>query len=438
MKTGELSWIDGFVKRIKPHIHLRSEDGILILPPNKVYKVNESAYGILSSLLNGKKIRQLKMIHDGERASQVHWFFCDLKSFYQGCGGNIDLRRATDRVQFGFDFTRLPILGEIALTYRCNNFCRFCYAKCGSNTKTGEMTTVDVKRIITIFKEKAKIPFFSFTGGEPLLRTDLEELIRFARKKKLSVNLITNGTLIDGARARSLKKSGLGSAQVSVESAEKELHDFLTGAEGSYEKTLAGIRNLQAAGIPVQTNTTLSQPNVPGIDAFPEFLATLGIKRFAMNLFIPSGRGLTNENLFFPYSRIGNVVESVRKKAESLNLTFFWYSPTPHCHYNPIARGLGNKSCAAMDGLISVSPEGNVLPCSSYPESLGNLLNNDFNAIWFSSRAAYFKTKKYAPSECDGCTQFTACQAACPLYWQYAGTDEIKCIKGTHKEKSSA
>ena len=145
-----------------------------------------------------------------------------------------------------------------------------------------------------------------------------------------------------------------------------------------------------------------------------------------MNLYIPSGRGLHFKELFYPYSKIGRVIEDIRKEAYKQKLTFYWYSPVPYCYYNPVARGLGNKSCAAMDGLISISPTGSVLPCSSYPESLGNLLYEDFNDIWFSRRAAYFKQKHFAPAECSGCEKFTACQSACPLYWQYAGTGELR------------
>jgi radical SAM protein with 4Fe4S-binding SPASM domain len=120
------------------------------------------------------------------------------------------------------------------------------------------------------------------------------------------------------------------------------------------------------------------------------------------------------------------VIESVRQAARVEGMTFYWYSPVPHCIYNPLARGLGNKSCAAMDGLLSVSPSGDVLPCSSYPMPMGNLLREGFRSVWFSPRAAHFKNKHYAPAECEGCESFRACQAACPLYWQRAGTGEIR------------
>jgi radical SAM protein with 4Fe4S-binding SPASM domain len=293
------------------------------------------------------------------------------------------------------------------------------------------MGLAEIERIIRVFKDDAKIPFFSFTGGEPLLRDDLEEMIRYARRGGLQVNLITNGILASPRRARSLFRAGLRTAQVSVESPDAETHDLLTARPGSFAGTLAGIRNLQRAGISVQTNTTVTATNSADAPRMPAFLQSLRVDRFAMNLYLPPGSsrdaaGPFAEGLFVPYSRAGAIIESVRSAARARGMTFYWYSPIPHCHYNTIARGLGNKSCAAMDGLLSVSPAGDVLPCSSYPEPMGNLLTQDFRDIWFSPRAGYFKNKEYAPAECAGCGSFTACQAACPLYWRFAGTSEIR------------
>jgi radical SAM protein with 4Fe4S-binding SPASM domain len=102
-----------------------------------------------------------------------------------------------------------------------------------------------------------------------------------------------------------------------------------------------------------------------------------------------------------------------------------WYSPTPLCLFNPLAAGLGNKSCAACDGLLSVSPAGDVLPCSSYPEPVGNLLREPFDRIWNAARSRFFRTKAYAPAECTGCEDFDACAGACPLYWSAMGTSEL-------------
>jgi radical SAM protein with 4Fe4S-binding SPASM domain len=153
----------------------------------------------------------------------------------------------------------------------------------------------------------------------------------------------------------------------------------------------------------------------------PAFLATLGVKRFAMNLFIPTAAAPASAELFLSYGAIGPVVDAVAAAARAAGLTFYWYSPTPFADFNPIARGLGNKSCAAADGLLSVAPDGAVLPCSSWNEPLGYLLKDDFRTLWYGEQAAWYQAKNFAPEYCRPCPSFVACQGACPLYWRYAG-----------------
>jgi radical SAM protein with 4Fe4S-binding SPASM domain len=431
-----LAWIDEFFYKIKDYIFLRDEDAVLILPPNRVYKLNPTGLVLLKHLFSGKSIRDFPGLVSETRKRDVNNFFSDFKAVYENKMTDPDHALAVDRTQFTFDFTALPILGELALTYKCNNRCVFCYAGCGSSVghtcispdqadSTKELSTRQIKAIIRIFRDEAKIPFFSFTGGEPLLRKDLEALIAYAGKLKLHTNLISNGTLATPERAERLASSGLKTAQISLESVDPDIHDVLTGITGAWRRTIDGIKNLMGAGISVQTNTTLTKKNIGNIGELPAFLSEMGVHRFAMNLFIPPANGPVDDSLFLPYSKTGSIVDEIRREAKKAGLTFFWYSPIPHCLYNPIARGLGNKSCAAMDGLLSVAPNADVLPCSSYPESMGNILRDSFREIWFSERARYFKNKRYAPDECTGCDKFVACQGACPLYWKYAGTSEI-------------
>jgi radical SAM protein with 4Fe4S-binding SPASM domain len=419
-----LGWIYGFWNSLSPYAYARLEDEVVILPPNLVYKTNRTGASLLAHLSAGGRFEDIPGFSD-ERAAQVEEFFVSLKAAYEGKPVELG------RVAYGFDFTRLPVLGEIAVTYRCDNRCRFCYAGCGDTEAaerafgTHELDTAGFKKVIDIFRDEAKIPFFSFTGGEPLIRSDIEELAAYAVSRGLRVNLVTNGRLATPARAASLLAAGLSTAQVSVEAPEPVMHDELCGAPGAFDETIAGIRAMMAAGISVQTNSTLTRLNRDALLELPAFVAGLGVRRMSMNLFIPVGSGATATDLFIPYSETGAFVDEVRKRAHAAGVEFFWYSPTPMCLYNPIARGLGNKSCAACDGLLSVSPSGDVLPCSSWPEPVGNLLADGFDAVWFSDKAAWFKEKKYAPPECRACSSFTACQAACPLYWRHAGYGEL-------------
>jgi radical SAM protein with 4Fe4S-binding SPASM domain len=246
----------------------------------------------------------------------------------------------------------------------------------------------------------------------------------------LVVNLVSNGTLADDARAASLYAAGLRTAQISVEATEPGLHDFLAGRAGAFDETISGIRALIKAGVSVQTNTTITRLNQEEAVAMPAFLASLGISRFAMNMYIP-GDQPAREELLLAYDEIGPVVDRVRKAAFQAGLTFYWYSPTPFCYFNPIARGMGNKSCAAADGLISVAANGDLLPCSSWDEPMGNLLKTPFRELWFSRRAQFFKNKQFAPASCRECSSFTACQGACPLYWQSCGEGLLENQKST-------
>jgi len=433
----DLSWVRGFWESVRDYVFVREEDKVVILPPNMVYKTNKTGLEILAMLDSGALFEWLRGIDDA-RLRDIASFLSDIKAICEG------RQVATERVAYGLDFTKLPILGEIAVTYRCNNRCLFCYAGCGSGGSCGhgnaaerEMETREIERVIDIFREKAKIPFFSFTGGEPLLRDDLESLIAYASGRHLRVNLITNGTLASPERARSLYRAGLRTAQVSLESPDPAIHDSLCGAPGSHAGTLAGIEALADAGIRVQTNSTITLPNRESLFSMPAYLRDLGVLRFSMNLYIPAANAARAPELFVPYSETGVFVDEIRKRAHAAGLTFYWYSPTPLCIYNPVARGLGNKSCAAADGLLSVDPAGNILPCSSYPESLGNLLEEDFAGLWFSERASYFKHKRYAPESCLRCGSFTACQAACPLYWTYAGYGELERAASGNPERAA-
>lgn len=442
MISPDLAWIDDFWAKAGKRIFAREEDGVLILPPNRVYKANSTAAALVSYLKRGGRATSLKLPSADARRDTAS-FFGDLAALYRG---DEPQNGTVASVSYDFSFTRLPVLAELAVTYRCNNACRFCYAKCDEKGLSGallaaerrpELTTKEFERILKVFSREARVPFFSFTGGEPLLREDLERLTATSLKLGLSTNLVTNGTLADRSRARSLKKAGLGSAQVSVEAPTAAVHDSLVGRTGAFEETMAGIAALTSAGIPTQTNTTITRENIELAASMPAFLASLGVQRFAMNLFIPTRGSATDgaestgkeastgAELFVPYEEIGPVVDSVARAAKAAGLIFYWYSPTPFCSYNPIARGLGNKSCAAADGLLSVAPDGSVLPCSSWDEPIGNLVADDFRSIWFAPAAAFYKEKRFAPAGCSSCASFTACQGACPLYWRFTGTGPV-------------
>jgi len=428
----DLKWVDDFIESIRPYVRVREEDNLFILMPNQVYRLNLTAVKIMKYLLSGGRIKHIeKRISRNEKPfGELFNFFCDINAIMRGCLHAGQKRKAVDEVPFETPFSMLPVLSEIALTYRCNLRCAFCYASCNCTRRdllAEEMTTRQVKLVIDKISEEAKVPSMSFTGGEPTLRADLPQLIRYARKKEMRVNLITNGTLCTKKFVTRLVRAGLNSVQVSLEGPTPQLHDSVTGSPGSFEGTIHGIKNFVAAGIHTHTNTTINRRNAAHCDGLLELIKNLGLDKFSMNVIIPSGAGDDNyDALYVHYGEIGDIVRNIRKKALKLGLEFMWYSPTPLCMFNPIAEGLGNKACACCDGLLSVSPSGDILPCSSYPESVGNLLTADFLTIWHSPKARYFTEKKFIPPLCDDCTKRDLCAGACPLYWAKNGYAELE------------
>ncbi|GAI83859.1 unnamed protein product, partial [marine sediment metagenome] len=108
----------------------------------------------------------------------------------------------------------------------------------------GELNTNDSKKILFKIYNEAHIPSVSFTGGEPLLRHDICELVEYASHIGLWTNLITNGTFLNAAIVKKLKKVGLSSAQISIEGPNPAIHDNITGVQGSFDATVAGIKLL--------------------------------------------------------------------------------------------------------------------------------------------------------------------------------------------------
>lgn len=433
----DLCWVDGLVAGIRARVVVRPEDELLILVPNTPVKVNRTALRILGAMVHeGAGIADI-LAREGDgpqRRLEIHTFFTDLAAWLRGGLGEGEGRRAVVREPFSRDFCRYPVLSEIALTYRCNLSCAFCYAGCGAPGTGGEragapeMSDQEVCRVLEVIRRDARCPSVSFTGGEPTLRPGLPLLVRHARGLGLRANLISNGQLVDDRLAAELAGAGLDSAQLSLEGPDAACHDALVGRAGAFARLWEAAERLRARGVRVHTNTTVNRRNVTRLEEIVELAATRGMERLTMNLMIPCGRAAGDPGLRVAYTEAGGHVLSVRARAAALGVELIWYSPLPLCIFNTIAHGLGNRGCAAADGLLHVGPAGDVLPCSSFPpgESLGNLLRRGFEEIWQSDGARFFREKRMMPSACDGCADADACQGACVLYWRAAGLAELR------------
>lgn len=432
--TPDLSWVDEFIANVKDYIYVREEDLLLIKRPNNVLKLNAMGVKVLKHLLAGNSIANLllKIDNDIQKTKDIACFLFTLKAHLEGKLQNPSASKAVEIIPFEMKFCNYPVLSEIALTYRCNLKCKFCYAGCNSTKNPSgsdyEMTFDEGRKVLSKLYFDAKVPSVSFTGGEPTLCTQLPDLVKYAKDLGMRVNLITNGTLINRDLAKKLADSGLASAQLSLESNNSDSHDRITGMKGSFWKTIDALGFLKDAGVLAHTNTTINRLNLKDCSEFPAFVKnTLKNERFSMNLIIPTGSAVADnsESTSVFYSEIGEYIDVIIEESKKHDVEFMWYSPLPMCLYNTITHGLGNKGCSACDGLISIAANGDVLPCASFDDPVGNILKDDFRKIWDSAVAKKYRDKEYAHSECQKCENFHICNGTCPLYWREMGYDEL-------------
>ena len=425
------------VNSTRDYVFIRPEDGLIILRPNRLHHLSETALFMLQRLYDRNSEPDVRSVLDAvvqhygveaERASQdLGNLLATLSALLQNRPGPAPNVKVTP---FGSHGRELPILSEIALTYRCQNRCTFCYADAPKRgQEMQEMATDQVKVIIDRIFDEAHCPTVSFTGGEPTLRDDLAELISYAREKGLRVNLITNGLrCADAPFVQTLAEAGLHSAQVSLEGGSALVHDAITQHPGSWDRTVQGIENLRQAEIHTHTNSTICGGNVEHLDELVDYVAdAIGSEYLSMNMVIRTGTALVHDADDMTYTQIGPIIEAVQARAEAKGLHLEWYSPVPYCLFNPVKAGLGSKSCACAHGLLSVSPSGQLLPCSSFEKGIGDLLRKPFAEVWNSRSALYWRRKEFLPPDCQRCDIRDICCGACPLYWeQRRSFDELK------------
>jgi len=310
-----------------------------------------------------------------------------------------------------------PLRMDLALTFQCQNNCVHCYA--GGPHQTAELTTQQWKEVI---KKLEDIGVFiaTFTGGEPTLKPDLQELLKFAQDSGIVTGLVTNGRkLKDNEYVKSLEDAGLDFVQITLESHKAAVHDRITGAKGSWTETVAGIRNAVKTQIYVTTNTTLNKYNATDFLDTLDFLQELNIAAFGCNSLIHSGKAIELSGEFaVPIETLKELLPKVKAKANHARMRFLWYTPTQYCRLDPVKMGLGVKSCTAALVNMCVGPNGDVYPCQSYFESLGNILQDDWKKIWKHPLALQLRNRGYVEHKCKDCPQLQVCGGGCPLELQ--------------------
>jgi len=325
-------------------------------------------------------------------------------------------RRAIKSIISGFiDFgfrrplsIHAPFLVVWNFTYKCNLNCKHCYSDAGNRPRQ-ELSTSEAMKVVDQIADFG-VTALAFSGGEPLMRKDFFEVATRAVESGLYVSLATNGTLLTKERVRLLKRIGLNYVEVSLDGANSETHDAFRGKPGSFDQALNGLKNCVKEDICTCLAITATKNNLNEIPLVLAMAEELGVKRFTLFNFVPTGRGKDILELDPSPEEREKVLELLNKKlSEGSQIAILTTAPqlarvalqspstqedmmVPLAHMeaakiNKKAKALADfiGGCGAGRFYCAISPEGNVQPCVFLPITVGNLKAERLEDIWFNS-----------------------------------------------------
>jgi radical SAM protein with 4Fe4S-binding SPASM domain len=349
----------------------------------------------------------------------------NISKLYCGLAGKSDDLRFGQHKSFG------PVVA-FNCTNRCNLNCLHCYSSSTADRSNDELYTAEAKKLLSGLTE-VNCPVVLFTGGEPLLRDDLFELLTEARRLGLQTVISSNGTLIDSAAANKLAEVGVNYVGISIDG-DQEFHDRFRQVRGSFKAALEGIESCKKTGIKTGLRFTITKSNAGQIPFVFELAASTGVRRICFYHLIRTGRA-KELNSQTPTPRqtrqavetiIEKTSECVQKNIIDEVLTVGNHADGPflllkmlrenNMNYKTARKLLlangGNKT---GEKIGCVSCDGNVYPDQFWRNySLGNIKDKTFREIWEDSTEPVLnklrKKSEFADKRCLSCKWFNLCK----------------------------
>ena len=196
------------------------------------------------------------------------------------------------------DFARNPLMFYYEVTMACDLVCKHCRASAQEKPDPNELTTQQAKALLEQAATFERPPMVVLTGGDPLKRPDLFELIRHAVGCGLQLALTPSATPLATHEAfQRVREAGVRRLGISLDGADAKTHDAFRGWEGSFDRTMQMLESARQLGMAVQVNTTICRRNIHQVDAIAELLAAQGIAMWAAFFLVPVGRGIDEQRI---------------------------------------------------------------------------------------------------------------------------------------------
>jgi AdoMet-dependent heme synthase len=273
-------------------------------------------------------------------------------------------------------------------TTRCNLNCIHCYAS-SAEARHSELTTAEGKRLLEQIAMIEDMRMIVITGGEPLLRNDIFQLMEHAGKLGFHIIFSTNGTLLTPDIARDLAKLGIVNFSISLDGYTRECHESIRRKEGCFQGAIEGMKAAAQTGVCTQVNFTAMKQNLDELPGLIDLAESMKVDIIMVFQAIPPqhDRGTLELDAEEQTHLIETIVEK-QQKARALIIPVC--SPEYWAYLGEKGRGvfsryLQNKAfygCGAGSGFSYIRFDGEVWPCNFIPLSAGNVREKDFGEIW--------------------------------------------------------
>ncbi|MBF0477898.1 MAG: radical SAM protein [Candidatus Omnitrophica bacterium] len=272
-------------------------------------------------------------------------------------------------------------------TNQCNLQC--CHCRMSKNKSGIELNTAEAFKFIKELKDNFGPVILVLSGGEPLLRTDIFDIIAFAKEQGITTALATNGTLLGLEQALKLKALGINRVSLSLDSVIEKIHDAARGCLGAFKKTNDAADILHQQGIPFQINYTVTKANKNDLRAVAELALSIGACAVHYFILVPVGCGKEIEKeAMLDAEDNEQVLGIIKGLAEEFSIEI---RPTCAPQYARLVRraSLAHHSmasgCLAGTGTFFISSYGDIYPCGYLPVKAGSIRESSIAEIWQNS-----------------------------------------------------
>lgn len=285
-----------------------------------------------------------------------------------------------------------PFLVAFNLTRRCNLNCAHCYLDAGTRMDGDreELTTAEVEAVLDEIVAVGDETMVVLTGGEPLLRPDLESIARYGAGLGLMMVLGTNGTALNDNRVSALKNAGVSGVGISLDSLHPAYHDRFRGYPGAWEKTMAAIDACRRGGLSFQIHFSVTDDNAGELEDMIGFAREAGAMVLNAFFLVCTGRGESFTNICA--ETYDDVLARVTRAAYGESGLMVRAKCAPHfkrlaLELDPAwpitaAHGYEAGGCLAGTRYCRITPEGAVTACPYIEEEAGSLRRQSFSTIW--------------------------------------------------------